>query len=158
MALAALTVLMHFATNIFSPYGIQRDEFLYLAMGRHLHLWRMEFPPAIAILARFSLTLLGDSIFAIRFLAAIASGVLVYLSAKIAANLGGTRTAQSIAALAVVTSPLFLRAGNLFQPVVFDQLAWTAAIYALVRLVKTEDPKWWIWFGVAAGLGLLTKF
>jgi hypothetical protein len=27
-----------------------------------------------------------------------------------------------------------------------------------VRLVRTADPKWWIWFGVAAGLGLLTKF
>jgi hypothetical protein len=158
IALAALTVLMHFATNLFSPYGIQRDEFLYLAMGRHLHLWRMEFPPAIAILAKFSHTLLGDSIFAIRFFAAIASGVLVYLSAKIAANLGGSRTAQIIAALAVLTSPLFLRAGNLFQPVVFDQLAWTVAIYALVRLVRTENPKWWIWFGIAAGLGLLTKF
>ncbi len=156
--LVALTVAMHFATNVFSPYGIQRDEFLYLAMGRHLHLWRMEFPPAIAILAKFSHTLLGDSIFAIRFLSAVAAGVLVYLSAKIAVNLGGTRTAQTIAAVAVVASPLFLRAGNLFQPVVFDQLAWTVAIYALIRLVRTEDPKWWIWFGVAAGLGLLTKF
>ena len=158
MALVALTVLLHFATNLFSPYGIQRDEFLYLAMGRHLHLFRMEFPPAIAILAKFSHTLLGDSIFSIRFLAAIASGALVYLAAKIAMHLGGSRVAQVIAATAVVASPLFLRAGNLFQPVVFDQLAWTVALYALVRLVQTENPKWWIWFGVSAGLGLLTKF
>lgn len=149
---------MHFATNLFSPYGIQRDEFLYLAMGRHLDLFRMEFPPAIAILAKFSHTLLGDSIFAIRFLAAIAAGAIVYLSAKIAIHLGGSRTAQGLAATAVVASPLFLRAGNLFQPVVFDQLAWTVALYSLVRLVQTERPKWWIWFGVSAGLGLLTKF
>jgi hypothetical protein len=154
----AMTITVHFATNIFSPYGIHRDEFLYMAMGRHLHLWRMEFPPAIAIIAKFSHTLLGDSIFAIRFFAAIAAGALVYMSAKIAVNLGGSRSAQVIAALAVMASPLFLRAGNLFQPVVFDQLVWTVALYALVRLVKTEDPKWWLWFGVAAGLGLLTKF
>ena len=156
--LAALTIVLHFATNLFSPYGIQRDEFLYLAMGRHLDLFRMEFPPAIAILAKFSHTLLGDSIFAIRFLAAIAAGALVFLSAKIATHLGGSRTAQILAAVAVVASPLFLRAGNLFQPVVFDQLAWTVALYSLVRLVETENPKWWIWFGVSAGLGLLTKF
>ncbi|MEP6507695.1 MAG: glycosyltransferase family 39 protein [Gemmatimonadales bacterium] len=158
LLLVALTIAMHFATNLFSPYGIQRDEFLYMAMGRHLDLFRMEFPPAIAILAKFSHTLLGDSIFAIRFLAAIASGVIVYLSAKIAIHLGGSRTAQALAATAVVASPLFLRAGNLFQPVVFDQLAWTVALYSLVRLVQTERPKWWIWFGVSAGLGLLTKF
>jgi len=156
--LVALTIAMHFATNLFSPYGIQRDEFLYLAMGRHLDIFRMEFPPAIAIIAKFSHTLLGDSIFAIRFLAAAAAGALVYLSAKIATHLGGSRTAQILAATAVVASPLFLRAGNLFQPVVFDQLAWTVALYSLVRLVQTENPKWWIWFGVAAGLGLLTKF
>ena len=59
--LMAVTIATHFATNILSPYGIQRDEFLYLAMGRHLHLWRMEFPPAIAILAQFSQTLLIQS-------------------------------------------------------------------------------------------------
>lgn len=158
MLLVALTVAMHFTTNLLSPYGIQRDEFLYLAMGRHLDLFRMEFPPAIAILAKFSRTLLGDSIFAIRFLPAVAAGAIVYLSAKIAIHLGGSRTAQVLAATAVVASPLFLRAGNLFQPVVFDQLAWTVALYSLVRLVQTEKPKWWIWFGVSAGLGLLTKF
>src|SRR5512138_400764 len=115
--LAILTTLLHFATNLFSPYGIHRDEFLYLAMGRHLHLWRMEFPPAIAILAKVSTAVLGESRFAIRFLPAVAAGLLVYLAGRIAGQLGGSRAAQIIAAVAVVASPLFLRAGNLFQPV-----------------------------------------
>ncbi len=127
-------------------------------MGRHLHLWRMEFPPAIALLAQFSHTLLGDSLFAIRFLPALAAGALVYLSATIARHFGGGRVSQILAALAVLCSPLFLRAGNLFQPVVFDQLAWTVAFYALIRLAGTENTKWWLWLGVAAGLGLLVKF
>ncbi len=157
-ALAALAIAIHFATNIFTPYGIHRDEFLYLAMGRHLHLWSMEFPPAIALLAQFSHTLLGDSLFAIRFLPALAAGALVYLAATIARHLGGGNFSRILTALAVLCSPLFLRAGNLFQPVVFDQLAWTVAFYALVRLVQTENTKWWLWFGVAAGLGLLMKF
>ncbi len=156
--LAVFTVILHAVTNLYTPYGIHRDEFLYLAMGRHLHLWRMDFPPAIALIAQFSHTLLGDSLFAIRFMSAIAAGTLVFLSATIARHLGGDRFSQSLAALAVVGCPLFLRAGNLFQPVVFDQLAWTVALYTLVRLVQTEKPKWWIWFGVTAGLGLLTKF
>jgi hypothetical protein len=34
----------------------------------------------------------------------------------------------------VVASPLFLRAGTLFQPVVFDQLWWTVGFFALLRL------------------------
>ena len=158
MSLAVFAVILHFATNVFTPYGIHRDEFLYLAMGRHLHLWMMDFPPAIALIAQFSHTLLGDSLFAIRFLPAIAAGALVYLAAKIARHLGGGRFSQTLAALAVLGCPLFLRAGNLFQPVVFDQLAWTVALYTLVKLVETKNPKWWIWFGVTAGIGLLTKF
>ena len=61
LALAISVVDIHLATNLFAPYGVHRDEFLYLAMGRHLDLFRMEFPPAIAILALISM-LLGDSL------------------------------------------------------------------------------------------------
>jgi hypothetical protein len=39
-----------------------------------------------------------------------------------------------LAAGTVAASPLFLRAGGLFQPVVFDQLWWTVGFLALVRL------------------------
>jgi hypothetical protein len=157
LALAALVVAIHIATNVFSPYGIHRDEFLYLAMGRHLHLFRMEFPPAIAILAKISM-LFGDSLVAIRIFPALTAGLLVALAALTASNLGGGRLAQILAALSVVASPLFLRAGNLFQPVIFDQLWWTIGLFALVKLGRTEDRRWWIVYGVAVGLGLLTKF
>ncbi len=158
MTLAALTAAIHFAVNLATPYGVHRDELLYLAMGRHLDLFRMEFPPAIAIFAEISRLIPGDSLFEIRFLPALAAAALVIFAAVIAAELGGRRFAQVAAALAVATSPLFLRAGNLFQPVVFDQLAWTLGLYALVRLSRTGDCKWWMWYGVATGFALLTKF
>jgi hypothetical protein len=60
--------------------------------------------------------------------------------------------------IAVLTGVVFLRTAALFQPVVFDQLAWGAALYALLRLEQTDDPRWWRWLGLAGGLGLLTKF
>lgn len=78
-----------------------------------------------------------------------------------------------LAALAVLASPLFLRAGNLLQPVALDQLWWTFALLALARLGRaagapdgnagrehTDDAarRDWIALGVAVGLGLLTKF
>lgn len=155
--LAFLTFALHVATNVFSPYGVHRDEFLYLAMGRHLQLFKMEFPPAIAILAKISM-LSGDSLVAIRIFPAIAAALIVYLATLIARELGGNRMSQLLAAVAVMASPLFLRAGNLFQPVVFDQLAWTLGLFALIKLGRTNDRKWWIWYGVAIGFGLLTKF
>jgi 4-amino-4-deoxy-L-arabinose transferase-like glycosyltransferase len=83
---------------------------------------------------------------------------VLVLAALIARELGGGRWAQALAALGVLTSPLFLRAANLFQPVVLDQLSWTMALYALVRLCRDDRPRWWLLLGLALGLGLLTKF
>jgi nitroreductase len=31
-------------------------------------------------------------------------------------------------------------------------------VYALIELVRTGNPKWWLWFGVIAGLGLENKY
>jgi hypothetical protein len=165
-ALGAITFALHVLVNRFSPYGFQRDEFLYMAMGRHLRLWRMDFPPFIAILSEAERFLLGDSMIAIRVAPALAAGILVLMAGLIARELGGGKFAQVLAAVTVATSPLFLRTGDLLQPVVFDQLWWTLALYALVKLgasapsddVLSREPRWWIVLGVACGLGLLTKF
>lgn len=157
-ALAGIKLALHLTVNAGSPYGFHRDEFLYLAMGRHLQLWRMDFPPAIALLAETTRGLLGDSLPSIRLPPAIAGTAILVLAALIARELGGGRGAQGLAALAVLASPLFLRASNLFQPVVLDQLAWTVALYALIRICHGNAPRWWIGLGVALGLGLLAKF
>jgi 4-amino-4-deoxy-L-arabinose transferase-like glycosyltransferase len=156
--LAGAKLALHLAVNATTPYGFHRDELLYLAMGRHLRLWRMDFPPAIALVAEAVRATLGDSLLAIRLVPALAGTALVVLAALVASELGGGRWAQALAALGVVASPLFLRSANLFQPVVLDQLAWTVALYALVRLCREDRPRWWLLLGVALGAGLLTKF
>jgi len=157
-ALAAIALGLHLWVNLVTPYGFHRDEFLYLAMGRHLRLWRMDFPPGIALIAEGTRAALGDSLAAIRAGPALAGALLVIMAALFARELGGGRRAQVLAALAVLASPLFLRAANLFQPVVFDQLLWSLALFALARLCWRPDPRWWVGLGVALGLGLLVKF
>jgi 4-amino-4-deoxy-L-arabinose transferase-like glycosyltransferase len=160
LALAGLFFLLHVVTNLVTAYGIHRDEFLYFAMGRHLRLWHMDFPPAIAILSEIQRFLLGDSLVAVRMVPALASSAIVVLSALLARELGGGRLAQGFAALAVVASVFFQRAGNLFQPVILDALWWTVGFYALARLCRGDRPegRWWLALGLAGGVGLLTKF
>ncbi|MDP2956443.1 MAG: glycosyltransferase family 39 protein [Longimicrobiales bacterium] len=63
-----------------------------------------------------------------------------------------------LAALALLIGPYPLRTGALFQPVVFEALWWSLAALAFVALLDGGDRRWWLLFGVAAGLGGLTKF
>jgi 4-amino-4-deoxy-L-arabinose transferase-like glycosyltransferase len=169
----AAVVALHVLVALISPYEFHRDEFLYMAMGRNLSLFAMDFPPMIALLAEAQRGLLGDALWALRLAPALAHGALVLLTALLAWRLGGGWFAQALAMTAVATGPLFLRAGSLFQPVVFDQLWWTLALYALVRLAADDVAaarvpreggasdralRHWILFGGACGIGLLTKF
>ncbi|MBX6364426.1 MAG: glycosyltransferase family 39 protein [Gemmatimonadetes bacterium] len=162
LLLAFAVVGAHALTNLYSPYGVHRDEFLYLAMGRHLRLWAMDFPPMIALLAEWTRGVLGSSLVAIRLPSAVAHALLIFLAALLAREFGGGRFAQALAALAVALDPLFLRAGNLFQPVVLDQLWWTVGLLLLARVGRAgrggAARAYWLLFGVACGLGLLTKF
>jgi 4-amino-4-deoxy-L-arabinose transferase-like glycosyltransferase len=118
----------------------------------------MDFPPAIAIVAEVSRAVFGDSLVAIRFFPALFGSAVVVLAALIARELGGGRIAQGLAAFCVLTCPLFLRSANLLQPVVMDQLIWSGALYALLRLCRGYGPGEWLLLGLVLGLGLLTKF
>jgi hypothetical protein len=156
--LVSLKLGLHAWVNATTTYGFHRDELLYLAMGRHLDLWRMDFPPGIALLAEATRALLGDSLPAIRAGPALAGATLVVAAALFARELGGGRFAQGLAALAVLASPLFLRSAGLFQPVVLDQVSWAAALFALTRIARGCSPWWWVGLGAALGAGLLVKF
>src|SRR5512143_2594060 len=126
--LAVAVLLGHFLVNWFGPYGFHRDELLYLGMGKHLSLWRMDFPPMIALLAEGTRHLLGDSVAAIRAVPMVVHALLVVLAGLLAREFGGGKYAQVLAALAVALT-MFMRAGNLFQPVILDQLWWTLALF-----------------------------
>ncbi len=158
VALVAFKLAIHVVAAAITPFEFHRDEFLYFAMGNHLQLLRMDFPPMIAMLAEAVRAVAGSSLFAYRVVPALAGTGIVWLAVLTARELGGGRTAQVLTAVAVVFNPLFLRAASLFQPVVLDQFWWMLGFYALVRLGNSDDRKWWILLGVAGGLGLLSKF
>ncbi len=138
-------------------YGFHRDEFLYFAMADHLDLFRMQFPPFIALAARASRALFGESVLAARVPAALAGTALFALVLGLARRLGGRGWALAFAAVALA-APAYLRASVLFQPVVFDQLWCAAAVTALLLAALGGSPRWWLAAGAALGLGALTKF
>ena len=44
------------------------------------------------------------------------------------------------------------------QYVAFDYFFWVLTAYFVVRLLKSEDPRWWLAIGASIGFGMLTKY
>ncbi|HWD87493.1 MAG TPA: glycosyltransferase family 39 protein [Mucilaginibacter sp.] len=146
--------------NLFaiSHFGFQRDEFLHLALGDHLDWGFKEVPPFIALLAKISTTVFGDSVFATRIFSTIAGGLIIWFTGKIVVEFGGGKFAIALACLALIFSPAFAASGYLFQPVVFDQLWWVLTAYLVIKYINTASPKYIYLLGLVIGVGLLTKY
>jgi len=157
LSFAGLAVLIEVIPNLFGGYGYFIDEWYYIACAKRLAFGYVDQPPLALFLLRAMMTLFGESISAIRLLPALAGGVTVFFTGKMARELGGGTFGQGLACLAVIASPAFMIFFGFFSVNAFEYLAWTLSIYFLVRLLKTGDPRYWIYFGVALGLGLETK-
>lgn len=103
-------------------------------------------------------SLLGDSLPALRLLPALAGTAEVVLTARIAGELGGKLFAQSLAALAVLVAPGILATDNLLTMNAFEPLFWLWCAYLVVRMIKTDNQKLWIWFGIVSGVALENKY
>lgn len=147
-----------FQLSFYSLFEFHRDELLYFSLGQHLALGYHSVPPFIGMLAFVSAKLFGYSLFAAKFFPALAGGILIYLSGIIAKELKGGLYAQILTAISLLVSLLFIRAFGLFQPVVFDILFWTLAIYLFIRYLNSNQPKYILLFGVAIGIGFLNKY
>ena len=94
----------------------------------------------------------------LRLFSVIAQAIAVVVTGLIARELGGGRLAQVTAALAVALSALPLFEGTEFQYTTFDYLWWVLIAYFVIRLLKTENPRWWLAIGAVMGMGFETKY
>lgn len=158
-ALLAGIALLKFLVHVFTGanYGFFRDELYYIDAGKHLSAGYVEFPSFIALLAAFVHNVFGDILLVYHILPALAGALLVFFTGLIARELGGGRFARGLAALASLTAITFLGVDAIFSMDPFDELWWVLAVYVLIRLIKREQPRYWLLFALIAGLGLLTK-
>jgi 4-amino-4-deoxy-L-arabinose transferase-like glycosyltransferase len=138
-------------------YGYFRDEFDYLACGDHLAWGYVDQPPLLPFLVRISRVVLGDSLRSIRFLPALATSAVVVLTALIAREFGGRRFALVLSAVAVLIAPVYLSGGSLLTTNSLEPLLWMACVYFAILALK-RDARYWVCFGVVAGLGLQEKY
>jgi hypothetical protein len=153
LALADFVAHMLVSTN----YGYFRDELYYIEAGRHPAFGYVDFPPLIAMVAKFLDLLAGDALWAIHVVPALATALIVLITGLMARELGGERFAQALAALASLVAATFLATGSIFSMDALDELWWVLASYVLILILKRDDARLWLLFGLIAGVGLATK-
>lgn len=156
--LIALVALVKLLAHLLvaGNFGYFRDELYYIDSGRHFQTGYVDFLPFIAWLAGI-LRLFGDNLALLHVISALAGTALVVVTGLMAREMGGGRIAQGLAALGTAVMVTFLATGSLFTMDVFDELWWGLAAYVFILLVRRENPRLWLLFGLVAGIGLFTK-
>lgn len=144
-------------TAVLPGYGYFIDELYYIACSKRLAFGYVDHPPLSILALALNRKLFGDSVPAIRLLPALATAANVFMTGVIARRLGGNRAAVVIAALAVISMPVFLVMGSFYSMNAFEPLIWTMIVYFVIRLVQEENMKYWLVIGLLTGIGLETK-
>jgi 4-amino-4-deoxy-L-arabinose transferase-like glycosyltransferase len=117
----------------------------------------VDYPPFIAIVMTLARSLFGSSLLGIRLFPALAGALIILFTADMVALLGGGLAAQALAAVVIAFGPVFIGSSGLTTMDPFDQLWWTMCAWVLVGLIKNQQPRRWLLFGLIAGFGMLTK-
>jgi 4-amino-4-deoxy-L-arabinose transferase-like glycosyltransferase len=155
-AIAAAVLLLHLLTNM--RYGFHRDELQFLSDALHLDWGYVAYPPLTPFIERLSMALFGSSLEGLRLFSVLAQTGIIITVGLIARTLGGKRIAIATAALAAALAPIAIFEGTEFQYTTFEQFAWVLATYGVVRLLESEDERWWLWIAGFAGFGIMAKY
>jgi hypothetical protein len=138
-----------------SRYGYHRDELYFRLLGQQPAWGYVDQPPATPLLARLTVELLGDHLWALRLPGALALVGTAVLTALLARELGGGRSAQTLAAASSLTLfPLIF--GHVLLTATLDMVL-TSGILLCVARALLRNPRWWLAVGLLAGLSLHNK-
>ena len=154
IAVAAFGVEM----AVSARYGYARDELYFLAAGHHLAFGYVDQPPLTPLLARISSAAFGDTLAGLRVLPALGLAALVVATAAMGRQLGAGRTGQLLAALAAATCAEFLGGMHELTTTAPDFVFWAATLLLVMRLLASEDPRWWVAIGGCVGIASEAKW
>ena len=138
-------------------YGLFIDELYFLATSEHLAWGYVDMPPGAAVLAWIARHMFGESVFGLHLLPALLGFVMMILTGIFVKMLGGGRLAQLLAGLGMFFANIYWLAFSYLSMNALEPLIWMGCALILVRMSQTGERRWWLAFGILAGLGLLNK-
>jgi 4-amino-4-deoxy-L-arabinose transferase-like glycosyltransferase len=137
---------------------LSADEAYYWLWSKHLAAGYYDHPPMIAWLIRAGTLLLGDTPLGVRLMGVTLSLPASWFVWKAARLILGDDNRAGLALLffnLTLMISVELLAATPDMPSVVTSAAF---LYCLAQVQATQNGKWWLAAGAAAGLGLLSKF
>jgi hypothetical protein len=154
IVLALVKLLVHMLSI---EYGYHRDELFYIAISDNLSLANLSMLPLTPGILAGIRAVLGDSLKALHVLPALCGALVVLLTGMTTRELGGKKFAVAVSATAALIPIGYLGMDSLFTYDFIDKILWVLAIYILVRIIKNDNPRPWLIFGLIIGIGFLNK-
>jgi 4-amino-4-deoxy-L-arabinose transferase-like glycosyltransferase len=135
------------------------DEAYYWYWSRHLDLSYVDHPPMVAYIMALFTWIGGNSAFFVRIgglVCTVLANIFIFLTAK---RIDPSDRQLPWEVLLVVNSTLLFSAGCIIQtPDTPLLLFWAMAAYSGAAIATGGGARWWYLFGIALGLGLLSKY
>jgi hypothetical protein len=150
-----VTLVVHLAGN--PHYGFFRDELYFIICGFHPAFGYVDQPPVVPLLAAGT-QLFGHSLFLLRAVPALFAAGGMYVTCLLVLELGGGIFAQIVAGSAFLFAGVLMSFGMKVGPDMVGLWLWPLVALYVLRLAKGGDPRQWLAAGIAAGVGLESKY
>jgi Dolichyl-phosphate-mannose-protein mannosyltransferase len=142
-----------------SSLELANDESYYWTYSQHLQWNYFDHPPLVAVWIRFfTANLLWQHTFFIRLGSFVGCAIASYFIYKTIATIHTERAAFIGVFLYNTSFYACITAGLLITPDTPQMVFWTCAMYMATKILE-DDTKWryWLLFGVAVGLSIMSK-
>ncbi|MCR6629298.1 MAG: glycosyltransferase family 39 protein [Magnetospirillum sp.] len=159
LGLIAAVTLVRLALLAFDPPSLSFDEAQYWAWAQHIQLGYYSKPPMVAWAIAATTALFGEGEGAVKLSAALVQSGTAILLLLLGRALFG-RSVGAWSAAAWITMPAVSLSSVMVTTDPFLLFFWAAALLALVEAPRAGGRfnRWWLAFGLALGLGLLSKY
>ena len=141
-----------------APLYLLDDEAYYWVWSRNLSLSYFDHPPMIALFIRLSTLFFGNTMFGIRALGALSTGISIWFGLDLTYRIYRDKKVLWNAVWLYILILPFFAAGTIMTPDTPMLLFIALALWSFYRAAfELENNYWWV-CGIAFGLALLSKY
>lgn len=154
-----IILVFHFIVwfSVFTVLDVHPDMADHWIWSRHLSFGYYEHPPLVALTMRLVSIVFSDVVFGLKLGSVLFSAGILYLGYLAAQEFYGRKTAL-VFVLMLESTPYF-SIGSVFWHIDQPYMAfWLVCLFAIAKYINKQKPNWLLVFGVAAGLGAMSKY